>query len=351
MATGELAFPGETVTAVSYKVVNTEPVAPRKLNPAVPSGFDQIILKCLAKAPSDRYATGEDLAHDLVELRHGRVTAATPVLQTAVPVATTGDSSMEQTLDSHPEADPAAHQTKSSRNEKSETKSGNPWRTFGIVVGLSIILLILGVGWYGYTHSERIAAMLDTDTAQEPVTVPENSAPPEPAATKRPGKLARPANRDVPKTNAAAPADKPETKTMPPSSTRAALVALPTPPRVAFDPKQLDPNANSKLKIEADKFPENVAFTVEMGGKIYFERSGGNNQNLFEDLFVPPGITEFRVIAGVGANRKTSNIVSAEFKPKKKKTLRIELRTQGQKPGTGVPAGVYEDSQIVVTLK
>jgi serine/threonine protein kinase len=351
MATGELAFPGETVTAVSYKVVNTEPVAPRKLNPAVPSGFDQIILKCLAKAPSDRYATGEDLAHDLVELRHGRVTAATPVLQTAVPVATTGDSSMEQTLDSHPEADPAAHQTKSSRNEKSETKSGNPWRTFGIVVGVSIILLILGVGWYGYTHSERIAAMLDTDTAQEPVTVPENSAPPEPAATKRPGKLARPANRDVPKTNAAAPADKPETKTMPPSSTRAALVALPTPPRVAFDPKQLDPNANSKLKIEADKFPENVAFTVEMGGKIYFERSGGNNQNLFEDLFVPPGITEFRVIAGVGANRKTSNIVSAEFKPKKKKTLRIELRTQGQKPGTGVPAGVYEDSQIVVTLK
>ena len=27
---------------------------------------------------------------------------------------------------------------------------------------------------------------------------------------------------------------------------------------------------------------------------------------------------EFRVIAGTGANRKTSNIVSEEFKPKKK---------------------------------
>jgi hypothetical protein len=120
---------------------------------------------------------------------------------------------------------------------------------------------------------------------------------------------------------------------------------------VEFDPKQLDPNANAKLKIEADHFPENVAFTVEMGGKIYFERSGGNNQNIFEDLYVPPGVPEFRVIAGVGANRKTSNIVSAEFKPKKKKTLRIELRTQGQKPGSGVPAGVYPDSQIVVTLK
>ena len=110
---------------------------------------------------------------------------------------------------------------------------------------------------------------------------------------------------------------------------------------MAFDPKQLDPNANGKLKIEADHFPENVAFTVEMGGKIYFERGGGNNQNVFDDLYVPPGFPEFRVIAGVGA----------EFKAKKKKTLRIELRTQGEKNNSGVPAGVYPDSQIVVTLK
>src|SRR5271168_4084351 len=36
MSTGEQAFPGETVTAVSYKVVHTEPVPPRKLNPAIP---------------------------------------------------------------------------------------------------------------------------------------------------------------------------------------------------------------------------------------------------------------------------------------------------------------------------
>jgi len=66
---------------------------------------------------------------------------------------------------------------------------------------------------------------------------------------------------------------------------------------------------------------------------------------------VPPSVTEFRVIAGEGSNRKTSNIVSAEFKAKKKKTLRIELRTQGQKSNAGMPAGVYPDSQIVVALK
>ena len=88
-----------------------------------------------------------------------------------------------------------------------------------------------------------------------------------------------------------------------------------------------------------------------MNGKIYFERGAAKNQAVFEDLYVPPAVTEFRVIAGEGANRKTSNIVSAEFKAKKKKTLRIELRTQGQNNRSGVPAGVYTDSQIVVTLK
>lgn len=132
---------------------------------------------------------------------------------------------------------------------------------------------------------------------------------------------------------------------------RTTVAVLPPPPRVEFDPKQLDPNTNAKLKIEAEHFPANVAFTVEMGGKVYFERGGNNNQQLFEDLYVPPGVTEFRVIAGEGANRKTSNIVSTEFKAKKKKTLRIELRTQGQKNGSAVPSGVYTDSQIVVTLK
>ena len=36
LATGEQPFPGETMTAVSYKVVYTEPVPPAKLNPAIP---------------------------------------------------------------------------------------------------------------------------------------------------------------------------------------------------------------------------------------------------------------------------------------------------------------------------
>jgi len=345
MATGEYAFPGETVTAISYKVVNTEPVPPRKLNPAVPSGFDQIVLKCLAKAPSDRYATGEDLARDLGALRARRPTEE---LQAPVPISVAANSNraMDVTLDSNPAAPSTQGTQQSGTAPITPTVAPQKKRThwIGTTVGLIFAGLLLAGGWYGYANRERIATIFDPNSGPEPVANTKTSEP-----TPKNERAATPPNRQPRKEDLnKQPAKSGARNTTPP---RTSVAALPPPPRVDFDPKQLDPNGNGKLKIEADHFPANVAFTVEMGGKVYFERGGNNNQQLFDDLYVPPGVTEFRVIAGEGANRKTSNIVSAEFKPKKKKTLRIELRTQGQKNGSAVPSGVYTDSQIVVTLK
>jgi serine/threonine protein kinase len=345
MATGEYAFPGETITAISYKVVNTEPVPPRKLNPAVPSAFDQIILKCLAKAPSDRYGTGEELARDLAALRTGRPTAE---LQAPIPASMAGNSggAMDVTLDSHPAAPRAQGTQQSGAVVIPSTVAPQQKRAgwIGTTIGLMFAALLLAGGWYGYANRERIATILDPTSGQEPVADTNASEP-----TPKNDRTATPPNRQPRTENSnKQPARSGARNTTP---LRTSGGALPPPPRVDFDPKQLDPNANARLRIEADHFPANVAFTVEMGGKVYFERGGNNNQQLFEDLYVPPGVTEFRVIAGEGANRKTSNIVSSEFKPKKKKTLRIELRTQGLKNGSAVPAGVYADSQIVVTLK
>ena len=343
MATGEQAFPGETVTAVSYKVVHTEPVPPRKLNPAVPLGFDQIIMRCLAKAPADRYASGEDLAHDLSALRSGGTAAQ---LHANVPTSFAGvpDTSLDATLDSH--SGSASQGLRQSRLESKVAKrevQSKHWA--GIAIGLVLAAIVVIGVWYGYTHRESIASMANLDSTKEPAPDRDTGPP-----TAKAAKSTRPANREPGKENLSTPPDKSGAKT--PAPVKSSVPALlPAPPRVAFDPKQLDPNANAKLKIEAEHFPPNTAFTVEMNGKIYFERGGGNNQNVFEDLYVPPAVTEFRVIAGDGANRKTSNIVSAEFKAKKKKTLKIELRTQGQQNSATVPAGVYPDSQIVVSLK
>ncbi len=71
MATGEQPFSGETITAVSYKIVHTDPIPPSKLNPAVGSRLEAVLLRCLAKSPADRYQTGEELAANLAALRPG----------------------------------------------------------------------------------------------------------------------------------------------------------------------------------------------------------------------------------------------------------------------------------------
>ncbi len=339
MATGELAFPGETITAVSYKVVHTEPVAPRNLNPAVPAGFDRIILKCLAKAPADRYASGEDLARDLAAHRAGRTEAE---LQVPMLTVFEGDSDgTEVTLDSHPTVTADSHGGRRTGGAAvTPEQAAKAKRHVGATVGILAAVIILVGAWYGYRHREKIASILDTSSSHETLIVPSSS---DSGAT-----TTRPVTREH-KEDLSAPPRKLTAKSAP--APKNSAVALPVPPRVAFDPRQLDPTANAKLKIEAEQFPENVDFTVEMNGRVYFDRGAAKSQTVFEDLYVPPGVMEFRVIAGTGANRKTSNIVSEEFKPKKKKTLRIELRTQGQKSGSGIPAGVYPNSQIIVTLK
>jgi serine/threonine protein kinase len=47
------------------KVLHEPPVSPRKLDPHIPRDLETIVLKCLAKDASDRYATAEALAEDL----------------------------------------------------------------------------------------------------------------------------------------------------------------------------------------------------------------------------------------------------------------------------------------------
>jgi hypothetical protein len=130
-----------------------------------------------------------------------------------------------------------------------------------------------------------------------------------------------------------------------------APVTAPEPAALGFDPKALDPKQNAKLKIDSKQMPAGVDFTVELNGKLYFRKTSAGSDAPDDELFVPPGVQEFRVTARSGSIKKASNTVSAEFKAKKRVTLKIELRTQGASADAGVPQGVYPDAQIVVALK
>jgi serine/threonine protein kinase len=65
LATGVRPFDGSSVAAVCAQIVAMQPVAPSRHNPALPPEFDRIVMRCLAKDPADRYASGEALAASL----------------------------------------------------------------------------------------------------------------------------------------------------------------------------------------------------------------------------------------------------------------------------------------------
>jgi len=390
LATGEQPFPGESVTAVSYKVVHTEPVPPRKLNPSVPAKLEAIILKCLAKSPEERYATGEELARELGELR---ASGGLPGYKTAVPAATAVGTDPNETFVEKSMVAPAAPATAapvaaapiaavpvaapapaqaSSAPPPVAAKSNNT-----LLVAAAIIAVVAAGGWLVLRHKDSPVSQ----TASSAPSVPLETPPPTsviPGTRKDSDQLAAPAPADNAANPPAAPATAASTavpatapkvsaSSKPPASaakkpdakpadadkspTPKVEASAPQPAAVDFDPKTLDPKNNAKLKIEADHVPVILDFTVEMNGKVYLQRSTESNKTEIDNLYVPPGVHEFRVTARSGSVQKSSNTVSTEFKAKKKHTLKVELRSQGSSAGIGVPQGLYADTQIVLTLK
>src|SRR5262249_14935782 len=59
------AVDGRDRAEILRRIVDAEPPPPRKLNPAVPSDLETILLKATAKDPAARYATAQELAEDL----------------------------------------------------------------------------------------------------------------------------------------------------------------------------------------------------------------------------------------------------------------------------------------------
>jgi eukaryotic-like serine/threonine-protein kinase len=65
LVTGKRPFDAESLQAICGRVLSSTPLPPSHANPSVPTGFDEVVARCLAKDPIARYGLGETLAEDL----------------------------------------------------------------------------------------------------------------------------------------------------------------------------------------------------------------------------------------------------------------------------------------------
>jgi serine/threonine protein kinase len=100
MLTGRTPFEGDTPVAVAMQHIQDPPLAPSQLNPNIPPALEEVILRCLEKAPEMRYRDGTLLARSLELLGEQEGITALPATPTGVPTPLTNGHTTPQSTSS-----------------------------------------------------------------------------------------------------------------------------------------------------------------------------------------------------------------------------------------------------------
>ena len=79
LSTGYRPFQGNTTATVCYKLLRQDPLPPSALNAELPPALDDFLSRAMAKDPSQRFQTGEEMALAIQSLRHGIETRQDPL--------------------------------------------------------------------------------------------------------------------------------------------------------------------------------------------------------------------------------------------------------------------------------
>ncbi len=153
MITGKVPYDGDSPISVALKHIQSEIVAPSDLDSTIPSNLESIILKCIQKRQSDRYANVTDLIQDLRALKSF---GSLPVNDTEVDSATRIIPVLDIKEDEQVEKPNQRKQNKSVNNKEAKKKEGG-----GFVVFLGILLaFLLATGiFFGYARFKDFLAV------------------------------------------------------------------------------------------------------------------------------------------------------------------------------------------------
>ncbi len=70
MLTGKLPFQSDNAVSVALMQLQNDPVSPRELNPSIPVGLEEIIIKAMQKNQFDRYQSANEMIEDIVAYKN-----------------------------------------------------------------------------------------------------------------------------------------------------------------------------------------------------------------------------------------------------------------------------------------
>jgi eukaryotic-like serine/threonine-protein kinase len=89
MLTGHPPFDGNSPVVVAMQHIQDQPVPPCQFNPSIPAALEEIILRCLEKAPGARFPDGSQLARALEMLGDAKISETASMTPGHVPIPTT----------------------------------------------------------------------------------------------------------------------------------------------------------------------------------------------------------------------------------------------------------------------
>lgn len=178
MLTGQQPFRAEHPSAILYKIVHEAPEPPLRLNPGLPPGVDQVLLRGLAKTPEERYPSCGELVEDLRRAFYGATgslqlrpaaggASAVSGFEPTLPLSAMRTPSGPPTVE-HFDAGP----TVITRRTQIERRS----RKLLIGGGIGALVLLAGLGGFLFSDREPAPAAATTPTPapakMEPVAQP-----------------------------------------------------------------------------------------------------------------------------------------------------------------------------------
>jgi serine/threonine-protein kinase len=188
--TGRPPYDGETPVSVAIQHINGKATLPSVLNPNIPGGLEQIIMKAMAQDPAERYTTATAMLYDMDEFRKdptilfdynnpnaGMDDAALLASGTGgttteekPPVKAGGEPPVRRTPPKKPTATPPSNDKKRRRRRdeivEDEDRGG---KVVTVVVILFALLTLVAIGLFVYTLVDNPGNITDN---QDMITLP-----------------------------------------------------------------------------------------------------------------------------------------------------------------------------------